>query len=58
MRVVEVDLDRCIGCKACAKVCPWETIFMIQSPQAADTAKEWTLRSVLYEGVGTENKKE
>ncbi|MBI1861891.1 MAG: 4Fe-4S binding protein [Deltaproteobacteria bacterium] len=57
MRVVEVDLERCIGCKACAKVCPWETIFMVQTPEADDKAKEWTLRSVMYQGVGTEEKK-
>ncbi len=28
--VVIVDEDICIGCKLCAKYCPWETIDMVQ----------------------------
>lgn len=54
MRVVEVDLERCIGCEACAKICPWETIFMVQPAEHEEKAKEWTVRSILYQGVGTE----
>ena len=61
MRVVEVDQDRCIGCEACAKICPWETIFM-ESPADYETKmKEWTVRSVLYDELGTQeipNKKD
>lgn len=54
MRVVEVDLERCIGCKLCAKYCPWETIFMLDPAEAEEKAQAWTVRSVLYEGVGAE----
>lgn len=52
MRVVEVDLERCIGCTICAQYCPWETIFMVPEEEGAQKAKDWTFRSVLYEGVG------
>jgi len=52
MRVVEVDLDRCIGCEMCANICPWETIFMVPPAETEDKAREWTLRSVMYNGVG------
>ena len=46
-KVVEIDLDVCIGCKLCVKYCPWETIEMVNTEQALDTAREWTLRTVL-----------
>jgi formate hydrogenlyase subunit 6/NADH:ubiquinone oxidoreductase subunit I len=46
-KVVEIDLDVCIGCKLCVKYCPWETIEMISSDAAGETAKEWTVRTVL-----------
>ncbi len=52
MRLVEVDLERCIGCDACAKICPWDTIFMIKPEEVEARAKEWTIRSVIYDGVG------
>ena len=52
MRLVEVDLERCIGCAICAEYCPWETIFMLPSDDGEKRAKEWTVRSILYEGVG------
>lgn len=52
MRVVEVDLERCIGCEICANICPWETIFMEPPGEHEVKAKEWTFRSVLYEGIG------
>jgi len=55
MRVVEIDLERCIGCKLCAKYCPWDTIFMVPNVEGEPKALEWTLRSVLYEGVGDPN---
>jgi len=54
MRVVEVDLERCIGCEACAKVCPWETIFMVDYGVGDETAADMTIRSILYEGIGTD----
>lgn len=54
MRVVEVDLDRCIGCSICADYCPWETIFMIPGTEGEEKAKEWTIRSILYQNVGEE----
>ncbi len=46
-KLVEIDLDVCIGCKLCVKYCPWETIEMVNSDEAPETAKEWTLRTVL-----------
>ncbi len=46
-KLVEIDLDICIGCKLCVKYCPWETIEMVGSDSAGDTAKQWTLRTVL-----------
>lgn len=46
-KLVEIDLDRCIGCKLCAKHCPWDTITMIPSAESYDKANEWTFRSVL-----------
>lgn len=52
MRVVEIDYDRCIGCAICSEFCPWETIFMVPEPQAEGKAKEWTIRSVLYQELG------
>ncbi len=48
-KLVEIDLDVCIGCKLCVKYCPWETIEMINSDQAPEVAKEWTLRTVMPE---------
>jgi len=48
-KLVEIDLDVCIGCKLCVKYCPWETIEMIETEQAYEVAKEWTLRTVLPE---------
>lgn len=54
MRLVEVDQDRCIGCEACAKICPWETIFMESPAEYEAKMKEWTVRSVMYEGLGTQ----
>ena len=56
MRVVEVDLERCIGCSICAQYCPWETIFMVPAADGEPKAKEWTMRSILYQGVGDEKK--
>lgn len=54
MRVVEVDQERCIGCEACAKICPWETIFMVQPEDLDGKMKDWTVRSVMYQGLGFE----
>jgi len=34
--VVMIDEDVCIGCKLCAKYCPWETIEMIDSDVLAE----------------------
>ncbi|HEV8538680.1 MAG TPA: 4Fe-4S dicluster domain-containing protein [Bacteroidota bacterium] len=48
-KLVEIDLDVCIGCKLCVKYCPWETIEMIDSNQALEVAREWTLRTVMPE---------
>jgi len=58
MKVVEIDYERCIGCAICADYCPWETIFMVPEPDAVGHAKEWTVRSVIYEGLGTETPKQ
>jgi formate hydrogenlyase subunit 6/NADH:ubiquinone oxidoreductase subunit I len=52
MRLVEVDLERCIGCTICAQYCPWETIFMVPVVEGDEKAKEWTVRSILYKGLG------
>src|SRR5215510_10881576 len=48
-KLVEIDLDVCIGCKLCVKYCPWETIEMINSDQALEVARDWTLRTVMPE---------
>jgi len=48
-KLVEIDLDVCIGCKLCVKYCPWETIEMINSDNASEVAREWTLRTVMPE---------
>ena len=52
MRLVEVDQDRCIGCDACAKICPWDTIFMIQPTELTEKMEQWTVRSVMYNDMG------
>ena len=54
MRLVEVDLERCIGCELCANICPWETIFMVPPADHEQRAHEWTVRSILYPGLGDE----
>lgn len=54
MRLVEVDQERCIGCDACAKICPWETIYMVPPEEMEQKVKDWTERSVIYQGVGTQ----
>ena len=46
-KLVEIDLDICIGCKLCVKYCPWETIEMIATDKSFAVAKEWTQRTVL-----------
>ncbi|MEK7250287.1 MAG: 4Fe-4S binding protein, partial [Bacteroidota bacterium] len=46
-KLVEIDLDICIGCKLCVKYCPWETIEMVPSSEALQVAAAWTQRSVL-----------
>jgi formate hydrogenlyase subunit 6/NADH:ubiquinone oxidoreductase subunit I len=59
-KLVEIDLDVCIGCKLCVKYCPWETIDMIDADKSFEVAREWTLRTVMPEkewmqGSGTES---
>lgn len=48
-KLVEVDLDRCIGCTLCAQYCPWETIYMLEYNVAVQKAPELTLRSVFLD---------
>ena len=57
MRLVEIDLERCIGCAICADYCPWDTIFMVPEADGEKHAKEWTVRSVIYEGLGDDDPK-
>jgi len=47
MKLVEVDLERCIGCKLCAQICPWDTIAMHPYEAGLQAAPQQTLRSVV-----------
>ena len=53
-KLVEIDLDRCIGCKLCAKYCPWETIFMYPHDEGMNIAPSITARSVCGQEAETE----
>ena len=54
-KLVEIDLDICIGCKLCVKYCPWETIEMIPSAESLQVAAVWTQRSVLPQAEWIQN---
>jgi Fe-S-cluster-containing hydrogenase component 2 len=47
LKLVEVDLDRCIGCTLCVQYCPWETIAMYDYDEGIDIAPSLTLRSLV-----------
>ena len=49
MKLVEVDLQRCIGCQLCARYCPWETIDMWAWEDGVAIAPQKTIRSILYD---------
>lgn len=69
MRIVEIDFNQCIGCKACEKVCPWDAIHVMkvnnqEDFDVEDLAQYGTNRSrdpwyfsgrldVFYEGTTT-----
>ena len=53
-KIVEIDLDRCIGCKLCVKWCPWETIDMYGHDEAWEIAPQLTSRSVCGQGAELE----
>ena len=36
--IVVVDEEICIGCKLCAKYCPWETIDMVKREEEISAA--------------------
>jgi len=46
-KLVEVDLDRCIGCTLCAQYYPWETMAMYGYDEGMDIAPRLTLRSIV-----------
>ena len=45
-QVVEVDIERCIGCALCSKNCPWDTIPMFPYEDGIKKAPELTVKSV------------
>src|SRR5439155_1256963 len=47
LKVVEVDLDRCIGCTLCVQYCPWETIAMYDYDEGVTIAPSLTIRSIV-----------
>ena len=47
MKLVEIDVDRCIGCTLCVKICPWDTIAMYPTAKGLEIASSLTLRSIV-----------
>ncbi len=45
-QVVEVDIERCIGCALCSKNCPWDTIPMFNYDEGIQQAPDLTIKSI------------
>ncbi len=47
-QLVEIDLERCIGCQNCSEDCPWEVITMFQHDDSFTAWGNTTVKSTLY----------
>ena len=53
-----IDLEKCIGCRKCVKVCPAEALEMVFSPEDEKLLTEIAVENIIKEDEAEEKKAE